>query len=190
MSDLRTRLAREVLPLVREPAQYIGGELNMVEKDHEGRTSFALVFPDTYTIGMSHLGLRILYDALNRHDDIVCERAFAVEEDMEEQLRKKRIPLYALESFRSLSEFDIVGFSLPIRALLYERTDRSSPLGHSTSPRGRGARRAFDTRRRALLRQSRAACGLLRRLPSRRWRRGDSRDYPNLARCNRTGLPQ
>ncbi|MFA4987337.1 MAG: TIGR03960 family B12-binding radical SAM protein, partial [Candidatus Brocadiia bacterium] len=110
--DIRAELTTRVLPLVRNPAQYIGGELNSIVKTHQGRLRFALVFPDTYTIGMSHLGLRIIYDVLNQRDDIVCERAFCPEKDMEEQLRHRGVPLYTLETFTPLASFDIVGFSL------------------------------------------------------------------------------
>ncbi|RKY20168.1 MAG: TIGR03960 family B12-binding radical SAM protein [Planctomycetota bacterium] len=112
MDELKKRVLREVLPLVSEPAQYIGGELNAVEKDHAGRLRFALAFPDSYTVGMSHLGVRILYDVLNRRDDVVCERVFCPAPDMESRLAELGLPLYTLESFTPLSDFDVVGFSL------------------------------------------------------------------------------
>ena len=112
MDELTKKLTREIFPLVANPAQYVGGEMNSVVKNHSGRLTFALVFPDTYTIGMSHLGLRILYSVLNDKDTIACERVFCPEPDMETLLRDRRIPLFALESFTPISRFDIVGFSL------------------------------------------------------------------------------
>ena len=102
-----------ILPRVQKPARYTGGEYNEIIKDKaEVDTRFALCFPDTYEIGMSNLGLRILYAALNAMEGVWCERAFAPWGDMEEELRKNAIPLYALESGDPLSAFDIVGFSL------------------------------------------------------------------------------
>ncbi len=110
--SLRDKLVTTILPLVQNPAQYIGGELNSIVKEHDGRIKFAIGFPDTYTIGMSHLGIRILYDILNRHDDIVCERVFCPEPDMEEHLERAGIPLFTLETLAPLKSFDIIGFSL------------------------------------------------------------------------------
>ena len=102
-----------ILPRVQKPARYTGGEYNQILKDREAvDTRFALCFPDTYEIGMSNLGLRILYAALNALDGVWCERAFAPWGDMEEELRRNNIPLYALESGDELGKFDIVGFSL------------------------------------------------------------------------------
>ena len=102
-----------ILPRVQKPARYTGGEYNEIIKDKaEVDTRFALCFPDTYEIGMSNLGLRILYAALNAMEGVWCERAFAPWGDMEEELRNNAIPLYALESGDPLSAFDIVGFSL------------------------------------------------------------------------------
>jgi len=117
MNDLKKIVTENILPTVREPAQYIGGEWNSVVKSAVGgRPSevcrVALVFPDTYTIGMSHLGLQILYFILNSREDVICERAFAPWVDMEEALRKNRLPLFTLETYTPLSEFDIIGFSL------------------------------------------------------------------------------
>lgn len=98
---------------VRTPAQYMGGEVNSIVRDWEGRVRFALCFPDTYAIGMSNQGFRILYHLLNEcHDDLVCERAFAPWADMERVLRDNALPLYSLESYRPLREFDSIGFSL------------------------------------------------------------------------------
>jgi len=112
-SIVKERVIREVLPRVQMPAQYLGGEWNMVRKDPEpGRGKLCLAFPDTYSIGMSHHGFQLLYSLMNQRDDWLCERAFAPWPDMEEALRDRRVPLYSLESFRPLRDFDVLGFSL------------------------------------------------------------------------------
>ena len=106
------RLER-VLPRVQKPARYVGGEYNAVMKDKgEVDVRFAFCFPDTYEIGMSNLGMRILYGVMNEMPGVWCERVFAPWGDMEEELRKNGIPLYALESGDPVREFDIVGFSV------------------------------------------------------------------------------
>ena len=103
----------DILPRVRRPVQYIGGEINSVVKDHAAaEVTIALAFPDTYTIGMSHLGLPILYHILNARDDVAAERAFAPQADMEAELRRAGLPLTSLETHTPLHQFDIVGFSL------------------------------------------------------------------------------
>jgi len=110
---LKDRLVREVLPRVQLPGQYVGGELNAIVKDHRAvRGKLCLAFPDAYTIGMSHHGLQLLYAIMNRRTDWVCERAFAPRPDMEQLLRDRKIPLYGLETFTPLGQFDILGFTL------------------------------------------------------------------------------
>lgn len=112
-TTLKDRLVRSVLPRVQTPAQYLGGELNMVRKDHRRvRGKLCLAFPDTYTIGMSHHGLQVLYSLMNRRDDWACERAFTPWTDMEDGLRRANLPLYSLENYVPLAEFDVLGFSL------------------------------------------------------------------------------
>ena len=102
-----------ILLRVQKPARYTGGEYNEIIKDKANvDVRFAMCFPDTYEIGMSNLGLRILYGSMNEADGVWCERAFAPWGDMEEEMRKADIPLYALESGDCLKEFDFVGFSL------------------------------------------------------------------------------
>ena len=102
-----------ILLRVQKPARYTGGEYNEIIKDKATvDVRFAMCFPDTYEIGMSNLGLRILYGSMNEADGVWCERAFAPWGDMEEEMRKADIPLYALESGDCLKEFDFVGFSL------------------------------------------------------------------------------
>lgn len=111
--ELKEQLIRRVLPKVRMPGQYIGGERNIVVKQHDevaGR--LCLCFPDAYTIGMSHHGLQVLYSQMNRRSDWAAERCFTPWPDMEQQLRLYGLPLYSLETFTPLHAFDVVGFSL------------------------------------------------------------------------------
>ena len=106
------RLER-ILPRVQKPARYVGGEYNAVMKDkNEVDIRFAFCFPDTYEIGMSNLGFRILYGLMNNMPGVWCERVFTPWGDMEEEMRKAGIPLYALESGDPINEFDIIGFSV------------------------------------------------------------------------------
>ena len=108
-SELKSLLLSEV----RLPGQYIGGELGSIVKPKESvQGRLCLAFPDTYTIGMSNYGLQLLYSIVNRQPDWACERVFAPYPDMERALRKRRWPLYSLETFTPLSEFDVIGFSL------------------------------------------------------------------------------
>ncbi|MDH3348464.1 MAG: TIGR03960 family B12-binding radical SAM protein [Desulfobulbaceae bacterium] len=104
----------ELLPFVRKPGRYIGGEYNVITSDPlEAEVNFVFVFPDLYEIGMSHLGLQILYDIINRCELARAERCFAVDLDMEQQLRSRQVPLFSLESRTPLSSFDVIGFTLP-----------------------------------------------------------------------------
>lgn len=101
------------LKKIQKPARYIGNEFNSVHKDwNSDLISFAFCFPDVYEVGMSHLGMKILYHMLNDRADTVCERVFAPWVDMEEELRSADIPLLSLESYVPVKEFDIVGFTL------------------------------------------------------------------------------
>ncbi|MGN0504081.1 MAG: TIGR03960 family B12-binding radical SAM protein [Ruminococcus sp.] len=103
----------KILLKVQKPGRYTGGELNSIVKDKSKvDVRFAFCFPDTYEIGMSHLGMKILYSQFNSYDHIWCERVFAPWIDMEEQMIKNNIPLYALESGDPLTEFDFIGFTL------------------------------------------------------------------------------
>lgn len=106
-------LSKELLLSVSKPARYIGSELNAVKKDlSQMAVKVCLCFPDIYEIGMSHLGLRILYDLINRRSDCAAERVFSPWVDMEEKLKTGGIPLFSLESKAPVKDFDIVGFSL------------------------------------------------------------------------------
>lgn len=98
---------------VQKPGRYVGGELNSVVKDRGSvDISYAFCFPDTYEIGMSHLGMKILYSLVNARDDARCERVFAPDTDMEEIMRRENIPLWTLESGEPVKDFDLIGFTL------------------------------------------------------------------------------
>ena len=103
----------KILQYVQKPARYVGGELNSVYKNVDDiDIRYAFCFPDTYEIGMSHLGMKILYGLVNARDDSWCERVFAPDSDMEELMRKNNVPLFALESGDYIKDFDIIGFTL------------------------------------------------------------------------------
>jgi radical SAM family uncharacterized protein/radical SAM-linked protein len=102
-----------LLPFVSRPSRYLGNEVNSLHKDSKKvRLTFALAFPDAYEVGMSHIGLQILYSILNSRDDIACERVFLPWVDMEAILRNRGMPLVSLESGLPLRNFDVIGFSL------------------------------------------------------------------------------
>lgn len=104
---------RKILLQVEKPARYVGSEINVVTKNKEDvEVRFVFAFPDLYEVGMSHIGLQILYYMLNERKDTYCERVFAPWVDMEKLLRENNIPLFALESGDSLNNFDIIGFTL------------------------------------------------------------------------------
>jgi radical SAM family uncharacterized protein len=111
--DITQQVLDGILPKVAKPARYTGHEWNSVAKDWDGaKVKVALAYPDVYEVGMSNLGLMILYDILNREEGVLAERVYAPWTDMEEAMRQADIPLYSLESRRPLAEFDIIGFSL------------------------------------------------------------------------------
>ena len=108
-----TELKQRILPTVQKPARYVGGEYNEIKKDlADVRVRVAFCFPDTYEIGMSNLGMRILYGVMNEMDGVWCERVFAPWADMEEQMRKHNLPLWALESQNSVKDFDMIAFTI------------------------------------------------------------------------------
>src|SRR5262249_11193459 len=112
-NGLLKETVRRFLPGVQMPAQYIGGELHSVVKDHrQVRGKLCLAFPDLYTLGMSHHGLQVLYTIMNNDPQWACERVFAPWPDFEQLLRRQQLPLYGLETFTPLREFDLIGFSL------------------------------------------------------------------------------
>jgi radical SAM family uncharacterized protein len=110
--SLKDFVVSRLLPSVQTPAQYVGGELNSIVKDHrEARGTLCLAFPDTYALGMSHHGLQVLYSLMNERG-WACERVFTPLPDFEKALREHGLPLYGLETFTPLNRYDVVGFSL------------------------------------------------------------------------------
>ena len=106
-------LPEEILLSIQQPARYIGGEVNMVKKDPSAvDVRFAMCFPDVYDIGMSHLGIQILYDMFNKYEDVYCERVYSPWTDLDKIMREKHIPLFALESQDPVKEFDFLGITL------------------------------------------------------------------------------
>ncbi|MEE9514678.1 MAG: B12-binding domain-containing radical SAM protein, partial [Candidatus Brocadiales bacterium] len=109
MNNLKTVVTEQLLPHVEMPGRYIGGEWNSIVKDPaKTRRAVALAFPDAYEIGMSHLGLQLLYGLVNSIDDVACERVFAPWPDMESLMRDRNVPLFSLENFRPVRDFDVV----------------------------------------------------------------------------------
>ena len=108
-----TQLLQRILPTVQKPARYTGGEFNEIQKNKdEVRVRVAFCFPDTYEIGMSNVGMRILYGVMNQMDGVWCERVFTPWADMEEAMRKHGLPLWALESQDPVKDFDMVAFTI------------------------------------------------------------------------------
>ncbi len=108
-----TDLLHRILPTVQKPARYTGGEFNEIQKNPDSvRVNVAFCFPDTYEIGMSNVGMRILYGVMNEMDGVWCQRVFAPWGDMEEAMRQHNLPLWALESQKSVKEFDMIAFTV------------------------------------------------------------------------------
>ncbi len=108
-----TELLKRILPTVQKPARYTGGEYNEIKKDpSQVRVNVAFCFPDTYEIGMSNVGMRILYGVMNEMDGVWCQRVFAPWGDMEEAMRRHDLPLWALESQKPVKDFDMIAFTI------------------------------------------------------------------------------
>ena len=106
-------LSDEILLKIEKPARYIGNEVNMVVKNPEDvDVRFAMCFPDVYEIGMSHLGIQIIYDMLNKREDVFCERVYSPWVDLDQIMREQKIPLFAIESQEPISKFDFLGITL------------------------------------------------------------------------------
>ena len=106
-------LSDEILLNIEKPARYIGGEVNAVVKDKDKvDIRFAMCFPDVYEIGMSHLGIQILYDMFNSWEDTWCERVYSPWVDLDKIMREKHIPLFALESQEPVRNFDFLGITI------------------------------------------------------------------------------
>ena len=98
---------------IDKPARYIGNELNSIKKDKEKvAIRFAMCFPDVYEIGMSHLGVQILYDMFNKMEDVWCERVYSPWHDLDKVMREQKIPLFALESQDPIKDFDFLGITI------------------------------------------------------------------------------
>ena len=111
--ERKNALSDKILLSVEKPARYTGGEINSVMKDKDKvDIRFAMCFPDVYEIGMSHLGLQILYSLFNERDDIWCERVFSVWDDLHKIMKEQNIPLFALESQDPVREMDFLGITL------------------------------------------------------------------------------
>ena len=120
----------EILLSIQQPARYIGGEVNTVMKDSaKADIRFAMCFPDVYEIGMSHLGMQILYDMFNRREDIYCERVYSPWTDLDKIMREKNVPLFALESQDPIREFDFLGITLQYE-MSYTNILQVLDLGH------------------------------------------------------------
>jgi radical SAM family uncharacterized protein len=116
-NNIQAKLNR-ILPTVQKPGRYTGGELNQVVKDWDAvQTHVALAFPDIYDLGMSNLGMAVLYDILNQRADVLAERVYSPWTDMEIAMRSANLPLYTLESKHALADFDLIGISLPYESL-------------------------------------------------------------------------
>ncbi|MEG0370239.1 MAG: B12-binding domain-containing radical SAM protein, partial [Hungatella sp.] len=106
-------LSDEILLSVEKPARYIGNEVNTAKKDPaDTKIRFAMCFPDVYEIGMSHLGIQILYDRFNRRNDVFCERVYSPWTDLDQIMREQKIPLFALETQDPIKDFDFLGITL------------------------------------------------------------------------------
>ena len=180
-------LTDEILMRVEKPARYVGGELNAVIKDKDRiDIRFAMCFPDVYEIGMSYLGIQILYDLFNRREDTWCERVYSPWPDLDAILREKKIPLFALESQDPLKDFDFLGFTLQ-----YE-------MGYRTSCRSWTSRGSPSLRRAARrTTRSSSAAGPAPTIPNPSrisstfsiWERGKSATMRCWMRTRRTRLP-
>ena len=107
-------LSDELLMKLDKPSRYIGGEVNMVKKNpNDVDIRFAMCFPDVYEIGMSHLGIQILYDMFNKREDTYCERVYSPWPDLDKEMRENNIPLFALETQEPIKDFDFLGITLP-----------------------------------------------------------------------------
>jgi len=128
--NIKKILFEELLDKVQKPGRYTGKEFNeIVKKEDTSTVKIALTFPDLYEIGMSYLGFKILYEIINKKDDALTERVFSPAVDMEKLLRERQIPVFSLETYRSLNSFDIVGFTIQ-HELCYSNILNLLELGH------------------------------------------------------------
>ncbi len=157
-----------ILKSVSRPARYAGGEWNAVVKDWDATPlRLVLAYPDAYEVGMSNLGLAILYDILNSQPDVLAERAFAPWPDMEKELRSRALPLFSLETRHPLAEFDVIGFSLGYELTCTNVLTMLDLAGLPLRSAARMFRPSARHRRRHRRAQPGAAVRLHRRLRSR-----------------------
>ena len=157
-------LSDEILLKISQPARYIGGEVNMVKKDpSKVAVRFAMCFPDVYEIGMSHLGIQILYDMFNRRDDVYCERVYSPWMDLDPIMREQKIPLFAVESQDPIKKFDFLGITIQYE-MCYTNILQVLELSQ-IAPCRRSYRGGSDRyRRRSVYLQSGADCTIFRSL--------------------------
>ena len=109
---MKLALSDEILMKIEKPARYIGNEINSVVKEKtDNLVRFAMCFPDVYEIGMSHLGIQILYDMFNKREDVYCERVYSPWPDLDQIMREEKIPLFSLETQSPVKQFDFLGFT-------------------------------------------------------------------------------
>ncbi|MDD3895351.1 MAG: TIGR03960 family B12-binding radical SAM protein [Syntrophomonadaceae bacterium] len=141
---MKDKLIREILPLVAKPVRYTGNELNMIKKSwSDSKCRMVLAFPDVYEVGMSHVGSKILYGLINEKTDHLLERSFAPWPDMEALLRSKQLPLYSLESFKPLGDFEVVGFSLQYELSITNCINMMDMAGIPVCSKDRGENEPF-----------------------------------------------
>ena len=177
---------------VEKPSRYVGGEYQEVRKDPaQVEARICLAFPDTYEIGMSHLGTKILYSVLNRAPDIACERAFSPWLDMEAELRARGLPGPDARGGDAAGRLRRRRVLAAVRADLHERAERARPGGHPAAQRRSRRRRAAGHRGRPDRDAPRADGALLRRLLHRRGRGGAAAAWcARRRRCARAGVPR
>ena len=133
MTQKNTKPCSTILKSVSKPGRYAGGEYGQIIKDKASvKARFAFCFPDTYEIGMSNLGMRLLYGSLNSHEDIWCERVYDPWTDMQEKMKQHNIPLTALESGDPLTAFDFIGFTLQYEMSYTNVLNMLDTLGNGT----------------------------------------------------------
>ena len=127
-------LTDDILMKIEKPARYIGNEVNSVMKDKtKVDIRFAMCFPDVYEIGMSHLGIQILYDMFNRREDVWCERVYSPWTDLDAVMREKKIPLFALESQDPIKNFDFLGITIQYE-MCYTNILQIGPCTYNPEP--------------------------------------------------------
>ena len=120
-----------LLPRVRKPIQYVGGEVGSVVKDWDGAdVRWALCYPDAYEIGLPNQGIQILYEVLNERDGVLAERTYTVWPDLEALMREHGVPQFTLEGHRPVGAFDVLGFSFAAEMGLHQHADRARPGRH------------------------------------------------------------